>query len=1389
MVTWEKIRSLKGSQHNAFEELVCQLARVETKKLGKFTRIAAPDGGVEAICELDDGSLYGWQAKYFLYSFESSQWKQIEESFKNSLRNYPELVKFFVCVPVDRNNPVVNGKKSFLQKWEEHAKKWINIAKREFSRNIEIEFWGSSELLERLSKPENAGKQYYWFGDTELSEPWFKQYATQAINNLGARYTPEINIEVPVAIYFEALSRSEYFKTNYSKTFHELLVDIQNDSYKIKKHEKLYISFSKVLSQLKAHLNLSNYSLDKNIPRNDLIHQVESLILQINQHMDYKSADKEQKELNIEFNQIKSKFFKLKELLDSNEIKLFNGDVLWLSGQAGSGKSHLLGDITSQKLKQERHSILLLGQDFTEKSNVWSQILGNQLNLNIQPAEFLSALDSIAESQNERFILAIDALNEGEGKDLWNNQLNGFISLVRNYPNIGLVLSVRNTYNFLIQQSLTNKDQICEIWHSGFSNIEFEAIQTFFKYYQLTLPNIPLLNPEFSNPLYLKLLCEGLVKQGLKSMPKGGQGLNQVISSYIQGIEKAVSKQIDEDESLNLVQRAINVVARLALSSENLEYITVRRAIANELQHDISDANAKKFIDYLIKEGILAKNIYSSNKNEIIYFIYERVGDYQKANLILENITSVDDLKYWIQSEKMTDILNKPYYYRGLLESLAVLIPEKFNCELFSLIIFSEQYKQFLLCEIIAQSLIWRNKKSINKEEIINYLGNYWGENGYCQWIDILYQISFEPDHPLNIRHLHNKLLPLSLADRDAQWTTFISADSDECPSIERLLLWCQKYSQVIDVEPESLLLSGIAVSWILGSTNIKQRNEAMKSLSYLFVNRLDIAHKLYLEFAMVNDPYILDGILYSIYHSALYSSNLEGLKELSDAVFNNIFNVSEDKEVYPNVLVRDSACKLIEFSLARSNNYTKNEIMDIIVKITPPYHSSFPDKLPSTESIDQKYTSNEQKVILRSMTTEYGRGVCMYGDFGRYTFQSTLRRWEISFDKKDEIIDINLLSNYACELIFEKFGYDAKKHGEFDSGRSNWHRGYYKNEGKIERVGKKYQWLALFEVLARVMDNFKAPKENYQKNSPLVWITNLNDFFLPRANIEIVSPLQGLDWNTYTNQIPVINADEYCSGDIQEWIQDTQLLPNINNMIEVEINGESWVVLQRFDNLENSPEFGEVHSQTKNLWFQVRSYLVHNKELANAKSWLKKQNFMGNWMPKGREYYNSNLQEFFDVSSHKDRYTPNWEMVDRGYDYHTIPDDQFEVLATVESHTWERSYGNESETIYAPCYFLFNGVGMNISLKKGFWIDSENELVCFNPVVQNEYSDMILIKKDALLCFLKRNNLSIIWTVLGEKLAWECHHDIYEKRLDIYGLYYLNKTHSITGKLNTVIS
>lgn len=1377
-INWQEIRPYQGSQNTAFEELICQLARVEFEGQGKFTRIAAPDGGVEAIYEMPDSTLYGWQAKYFDNSFTSNQWSDIEDSLIDSLNNYPNLIKYYVCVPVDRNNPFMEGRKSFLQKWNEHVAKWKNLPEAQ-GRNLEIEFWGSYELLLMLSKPENAGKLSFWFSQKELSESWFKNQNRKSIATLGKRYTPELNIELPIAMNFEALARTTWFKQECSKNFDKLLVNILQELSYIYDLTDFNNKINQVLDLLRIRLNLSNYHDTETLPIELLLTEIDLAIKSCQETISENSISHSNEE-HIE--KIIDNLYELKAQINSDEIHLFNSNVLWLNGEAGVGKSHLIADFINGYSKDSLASILLLGQDFIEKSNFEHQIMNRQLELTFDFQHFLSILDTIAETQRQRVIIAIDALNEGAGKELWPSQLNSLITQLRDYPRIGLILSVRNTYQSIITKELSkvSRQVITEVTHYGFENHEFEAVQTYFSYYGFPLPTVPLLNSEFSNPLYLGLLCESLKNNGLDELPKGYQGFNQLVFSYVKGIQKKISDELNEDESLRLVERAIKVLVAYEVQNKvsYIDYLLAKRLISEELCKDISDVHAKKFVDYLIKEGVLSKNIFHSDENESIYFTYERIGDYLQCDLILQGIFCESDFLEWFNTELAQTYLENYHMYRGFWEALSVLLPEKLGIEIFE-VLNNTSLNRNQLVSLVIKSIPWRVIATLNPEKIRTFLKANFGKNHTYQWFNLLFQLSAEPNHPFNATYLTDILFPMSLADRDAHWTTKIS-HLDDYPPINQLLLWCETYSFDENLDLESIFLAGLMLCWLFTSTNIKERNRSVKALAYILRNRLAIARRLLSQFINVNDPYILEGLLSATYGALKHSDNLNDLPELGNFVYESIFDVQENKEVYPNILVRKYAKLIVETALSYKPEHFESHLKTIMENITPPYNTSFPEKLPSNQEIDEKYTTPAHKTILRSMTTEYGRGICGYGDFGRYTFESAFSRWKYYQDNQPiRIVNADLLSNYACELVFDKYGYDAKKHEAFDDTTYRYNN---RSENQIERIGKKYQWLAFFEVLARVMDNFQAPIEEDGEDSPMAWMDNFDEFSLPKVEISLQLRDKIHLFVNETKQIPKLICTLDWNKSHSDWISDDSDLPEIQSLIEFEIDSEPWLVLQRYVDFNEPRNFGKLKYNEKRLWLQIRSYFIPSKGINKSLEWLKSQNFSGRWMPESTEQYETNLTKFFEGKVEQF----SWETVQPGIGREQTDEIKLDVLPSVDTHIWESTYGNDSCHLFAPCRELYQGLKMSSSLKKGYWLDKNHDLVSFSPLKENDYANLIVIKKAALLDFLKQNKLKIFWTVLGEKQAWQSKWDVFNEVLEISGVYHLNRGNSLIGSLNT---
>ena len=118
-IDFKAIRPHHGRQNDGFEELVCQLAALDTPADVPFHRKGAgADAGLECYRVERDGSETGWQAKYF-FELGSGEAGQLRESFDNAVEKPAELARFIVCLPFDLSDGRVGRQKSERDRWDD----------------------------------------------------------------------------------------------------------------------------------------------------------------------------------------------------------------------------------------------------------------------------------------------------------------------------------------------------------------------------------------------------------------------------------------------------------------------------------------------------------------------------------------------------------------------------------------------------------------------------------------------------------------------------------------------------------------------------------------------------------------------------------------------------------------------------------------------------------------------------------------------------------------------------------------------------------------------------------------------------------------------------------------------------------------------------------------------------------------------------------------------------------------------------------------------------------------------------------------------------------------------------------------------------------------------
>lgn len=1416
-INWNNIRAIEG-QREGFEELVCQLAgqeKIPNQIL--FTRIGKPDGGKECYWELSNGNIHCWQAKYFTNSLTNNQWAQVDKSVKSAINNHPNLKKYYIAIPVDRPDGKTRGK-SMLQKWKDHVAEWDKYATSK-KMKVSFEYWGKHELETHLRKPENEGLIYYFFNETEFTDQWFDAKNQESIDALGGRYTPELNFDLPFLRFHDGFTRDQKFSDQINSYYEAVLEKRRRVYLRAKQKElgektssldkainafrKVYekidfsgidaIPFDAIKSELKCVDEAAREISDQLY---EWRKEVENAKKKKGDKVDYYSRPYNN-ELH-ELRELSSAIYDFYSFLDSEVCKLANNPYLILVGPAGIGKSHALADIVSGRKSNNQTSLLLLGENFSTNEMPWTQILRNQLRFDGHEDMLLGALNAKAESQQSRIIFVIDALNEGNGRRVWPKKMKSFIRSFHRYPWIGLIVSIRDSFENLISpESEIDNSIASRIYHPGFEGLEYEASIHFFKHYNIIPPGSPLLHPEFQNPLFLKLFCEGLKKRGLTQVPDGYQGISAIIENYLEGVEEKMAQpdELDYDIKLKLLRKAVDgiLVKMVEDEEDHLPYETGEE-IVNKTFSGKCGSDDKQYLKRLISEGVINEDLYWKKRKHYdgIHFAYQRFQDHLIVSALLDKYLDPSDPTKSFKSGPLRELLkdeSEASFNKNLIEALSVQVPERVGKELHELAPFAANY--YATASAFIDGLMWRRNDTIG-EESRKYVNEVLTRNGnlFYQFLEMSISMATKPDFYFNADRQHKFLFQQSLAQRDAWWTTWLQDKYGEHSgynSVKRLIDWAWSEDSRAEVSDESARLAGVMLAWFLTSSNRYLRDAATKALVRLLQNRVTVLIKILQQFEGVNDTYVSERLYAVAYGCALRTQDQMSLGPLSDYIYRTIFNTDQ---IYPHILLRDYARGVIEYTLYLNLN------PDIEVeRIRPPYHSIFPKDIPTKEEIDVKYKPKAEEgnyggkkwgatAIIRSMTTEYGRGTGGYGDFGRYVFQSALSNWEVDYDS---------LSFYAIQRIFE-LGYDPERFSEFDS-----EQGSGRGSGHKERIGKKYQWIAFYEILAIVSDHCKlSNRVNHEENDFTKYQGPWRPYVRDIDPTMVIKETQKVDYLSNTGITSWWMPQDYqsWSGDLESWKKSREDLPSIQKLLSLkDFEQTEWLNLNSHVDWTEPKKLGEDHigNNRKRLHYSITGWLIKTSDLDKLYQIFNSRENLTNW--------NFNIANRYEIFSREYLWSPAAQYFQTNPYYggdllpKTVEDPETGaeicvIYSTASWFMWEEEFDCSKKQVIS--YFkpsLMTSIGLKNSAKEGAYINDCGEIVCFDPSVYTKGPASLLIRKDYLLKTLKDSGLSLIWFVQGEKQIIGFNRDSYpnfDHNLD--GFYYMTEDGSISGEMKNQI-
>lgn len=1280
----------------------------------------------------------GFQSKYFE---TKADYKQIQSSVEKIISNYKgQLDCVYLYCNKDLNSSSLERSKRSLE--EAH---------------ISLELITNNGILDQVRKSKNHYLALYYFGNHQLSLNWFIEKARSTMDTMGERYNSKFNVETntsnALSLFVRDSGAAEIINAKKSRLIDEIEEKLRHDwegrKYLYVLRDAVSSLPDVVQSTIEDAFEWKKMLEEKVETDLEKVKQKRETLQQEQRNYDNKS-DKlsllEEKRKD-EWNRAQ-KIQALTDLMSlpgkvavmGPEELLLKTKVLAIHGNAGVGKTQLLAHEAKSLLDEGRPVLLLAGGNYLEANFLDGQIM-KDLQLDFQFDDLLDILEAIGERQNVIVPVFIDALNETWHFQLWKKFIRNIVDKVRSLSMVRLVISYRSEYAKSIFSDSVLKEieekKIIALLYKGLTGKD--AVSQFLDYYHIPFSTMEDLEYGVENPLFLTLFCK-----------LGNNGVSVGFPDVYERIIDSADDKIHEALHLNengyvmgdgLLHTLLTDIVKVMLK-KGKRFITPKEILGLSFW-DNSGLSPKTFVAQLERERILADGSFADQK--IYFFAFDQMNDYFGAKIFVKSHTGKEDLREALVKEVL-GIKNGTLENPGnvdLFVHACAFYAAKYREECIDLIgeLSLSEDKRFIFSRYIT-SLQWRKQKHIHvsSDEFIDLLAKYPFQNESL-W-KMLIGNSLKIDHILNANFLHRYLMQYSLKTRDYQWTIYINQMTEK----DRLVQLVDKYQKgdsLNKLDNQQIWLLLILFGWLLCSSNRKLRDCTSKAMIEILKNHFSLCQPLLEKFERVNDPYVLER-LYGVVFGACCKRETEDkscFQELALYVYNHVF---DQETVYPDILLRDYARMIIErfvYECPRNIGGMKKE------KWVPPYQSA-PIPVIQIEYVEKikENCGMGEILILRSMKFAGMGGV--YGDFGRYIFQSAVQRFAVN-DKE--------IYRYAVYFIFHELGYSDDYFGDYDFSCIEYDRSC---TIKTERIGKKYEWIVMHNILARVADNYQIDNRydlwrGEQYEGP--WELSIRDFD-PTLNAKPMiqsEVMHHASINFFQTDIEATDAsaEGLTKGNAESWLnQKGQILEEVKrSRLFSGINQDTGVAFTSF------MSSGSIDKAGKYIWVWAYAYFVTSTQKSVLKKALE-NNF------KSIDPSLTCFRPMTDVFNREYSWAPSCKVYNES-DRISVGIDSGavrlgEILCADSELLWENEYDGSKDEIVrrrVPCTEIMEMFKLRQGDADGIFLDEEGKLAAYNLEFSTSRESCLVVRKNLLDKFQKEKKLHLVWILKAGK---EIHDD-----------------------------
>lgn len=1349
-----------------FEDLCRQLfanENISGNKQFKYLHANPNNHGLEAepIYDETNKRWIGFQAKFFQHDV---RYEQIKHSAEKIVEYYTgkegivELV-FFFC-----NKPITSTSATY--------KNAIEVLKK---ANIEVQLITDTAILDLIREKYDYLGLYY-FGNHRIRREWFTAHTSYILDELGERYNRDFNVDTrfsdELSLFIHDRKGAEFLNAKKS----DLLREIRELSYQINKKDYLKTLEEAVLnlsdvsietmydsikwsSEVRLSVKSFLYSMDEECKKLEMKRNEKFMLSQASE-INQKTRKQALKQYNNLGKRIRDLHVLMKLpdriAISERENQLLYGDILSIYGKAGIGKSHLLASKTQNLFFEKRVAMLLVAGIYYTDAPIHEQIMKN-LRLDYSLEDLIDILETIGERDNCIVPIFIDALNETWNKKLWKQGLPSIIDKIKKCPMVKMILSYRSEYQkFVMPDSLMGgRGNTVTMMHRGFEDNGILAVKEFLNHYNIPFTPLEYFGYEMSNPLFLTLYCKTYNGEEV-DLPTLYNRVIEYANGNISQFFREELRRMGYMEDDDILSPLIAEIAEW-LVSHNKSFISKKDLIQLNFWTEFG-FNAPPFIRYLVREHILHDSIFEGVED--FHFAYDQMNDYYCAKVIIQKCQTKDDV-YEYLSSKILRIQNGELCNLSNVDmfvNACALYAEKYGEECIDIIdVLKDVDDKEKVFSRYINSFTWRDSRHIPVDDFIDMIKKY-----PCS-IDEIWSMlignSVKVSHPLNADFLHSLLLSYKLNTRDYLWTIYINKFTEV--QTDRIVQLIQMYDKgdALDITNEKrieLLLT--LFGWILSSSNRSLRDYTSKAMIEILREHFLLSQSILEKFKDVDDPYIIQRLYGVVFGAYCKCTDEKSGQMLAEYVYHAVF---EQEKVYPDILLREYARLIIERFL-----YKNPEYVGVIVRerIEPPYSSEPIPEIENQHYLENKY-DGAMRCLLRSMRFE---GMGIYGDFGRYVFQSSLHHFDVD-DKK--------MFNYAIYYIQTELGLSEEYFGENDKLRECYDRF---QTIKIERIGKKYQWIAMHNMLARISDHCKminlfdnSQKVQYQGT----WQLYIRDFD-PTLNQKFMvcndAPIfDVLDDFLAKGKAENETADIFKEDTQKAWLETKGIfLEKLKDtLVLTDGNGIKWVCLTKYCDTRGE----DLNTDKLLVWSWLYAYFVSSTQA----------NEISQCVAKGKTiitHDTSSLNQVSTIFNREYPWSPScqesnlhaWENVqistsgskvvveDKNGDSEIIKGDGQQemdkeigkMLYATTDLLWDAEYDATKEgtiSISMPCARIIEIMELSQENADGFFYDANGSLAAFDTNLTQKINSVV-VRKDILDDFLDKIGMKLVWIVDAAK-------------------------------------